>query len=128
MRDSFAQGAIEALLADKQVSEAEAILPRVTMPELLVSMAMERLYEPLWPAIEARLGPHGGNAVDRFALSRLEAFTRSERDERSLRDAIRSFILLGRFPEAIELAEQVKHEEGMSEEIGRATWRERGWQ
>lgn len=116
MRDSFAQGAIEALLADKQVSEAEAILPRVTMPELLVSMAMERLYEPLWPAIEARLGPHGGNAVDRFALSRLEAFTRSERDERSLRDAIRSFILLGRFPEAIELAEKVKIEEGMSED------------
>ncbi|XHR98755.1 hypothetical protein ACFB49_03480 [Sphingomonas sp. DBB INV C78] len=116
MRDSLAQGAIEALLVDKQVTEAEAILPRVTMPELLVSMATERLYQPLWPAIEARLGEHGGRAIDRFALSRLEAFTRSENDERTRRDAVRAFILLGRYPEAIELAEKVPIAEGMSEE------------
>jgi tetratricopeptide (TPR) repeat protein len=116
MRDSFAQGAIEALLADGQVAEAEAILPRVTMPELLASMAMERLYEPLWPAIEARMGPHGGTAVDRFALSRLETFTRTEGDERARRDAARAFIMLGRFPEAIEVAEKVAIADGMSED------------
>lgn len=116
MRDSFAQGAIEALLADHQVAEAQAILPRVTMPELLASMAMERLYQPLWPAIEARMGPHGGAAIDRFALSRLETFTRTEDDERARRDAIRAFILLGRYPEAIELADKVGIAEGMSED------------
>lgn len=116
MRDSFAQGAIEALLADGQVGEAEQILPRVTMPELLASMAMERLYEPLWPAIEARLGPNGGMAVDRFALSRLEAFTRSDQDVRARRDAIRSYILLGRLPEAIELGEKVAVADGMGED------------
>ncbi|SNS39944.1 hypothetical protein SAMN06295912_105223 [Sphingomonas laterariae] len=116
MRDSIAQGAIEALLAEKQVAEAQAILPRVTMPELLAAMAMERLYEPLWPAIERQYGPHGGPSIDRFALSRLEAFTRSENDERARRDAIRAFILLGRYPEAIELAEKVPIGEGMSEE------------
>lgn len=116
MRDSFAQGAIEALLADKQVAEAGQILPRVTMPELLSSMAMERLYEPLWPAIEQRLGANSGTAIDRFALSRLEAFTRSDQDERARRDAIRSYILLGRFTEAGELAEKVPVAEGMSED------------
>lgn len=116
MRDSIAQGAIEALLADNQVAEAEAILPRVTMPELLASMATERLYQPLWPAIEARLGDQSGPAIDRFALSRLEAFTRSENDDRARRDAIRAFILLGRYPEAIELAEKVMIAPGMDEE------------
>ena len=116
MRDSIAQGAIEALLADKQVAEAEAILPRVTMPELLASMATERLYQSLWPAIEARLGDHSGLAIDSFALSRLEAFTRSENDDRARRDAVRAFILLGRYPEAIELAEKVAVAPGMDEE------------
>lgn len=116
MRDGLAQGAIEALLADRQVDEAAALLPRITMPELLTSMAIERLYEPLWPEIERRLGPQGGLAVDRFALSRLEAFTRSEGDERARRDAIRAFVLLGRYPEAIELGEKVAIADGMSEE------------
>lgn len=116
LRDGVAQGAIEALLADAQTDEAAALLPRITMPELLSSMATERLYAPLWPEIERRLGPNGGLAVDRFALSRLEAFSRSEGDERARRDAIRAFILLGRYAEAIELGEKVQIADGMSDE------------
>lgn len=116
MRDSLAQGAIEALLTRKEVDEAGALLDRITMPELLMSMAMERHYEPLWPAIEARMGPHGATAIDRFAASRLDSFTRNPNDERAIRDAIRSYILLGRYPEAAKIAEQVAIAEGMSEE------------
>lgn len=116
MRESVAQGAIEALLADRRLPEAEAFLPRIAMPEILVTMATERLYEPLWPAIEARLGDHSGLAIDRFALGRLEAFTRSENDDRTRRDAIRAFILLGRYPEAIELGEKVAVVDGMSDD------------
>lgn len=116
MRDSIAQGAIDALINQKRIDDARALLPRITMPELLASMAMERHYEPLWPQIEARLGPNGGKAIDRFAAARLEAFTRSPADERTLRDAIRAFVLLGRYPEAAEISEQVKVSEGMGED------------
>jgi hypothetical protein len=116
MRDSLAQGAIEALLEKKQVDEASTLLPRVTMPELLASMATERLYEPLWPAIEARLGPHSEKAVDPFAIARLADLSRNPNDERVLRDAVRAFLLLGRYPEASELAGRVPVADGMSEE------------
>jgi len=116
MRDSIAQGAIEALLKRGDVDGARELLGRVTMPELLISMATERHYQPLWPAIEARLGTHGGVAVDRFALSRLEAYSTTPNSERARRDAVRAFILLGRYAEAAEMAAPVSVTEGMSED------------
>lgn len=116
MRDSLAQGAIEALLSKHDVDGARLLLPRVTMPELLIAMATERHYAPLWPAIEARLGAHGGLAVDRFALTRLEAFSTSPDSERAVRDAVRAFILLGRYAEAAEIAAPIEVKEGMSED------------
>jgi hypothetical protein len=116
MRDALAQGAIEALLAKREVDEAAALLARVDMPEFLYAMATERLYEPLWPQIEARLGPQAGKAVDRFAAARLEAFARTPDDHHALREAIRAFILLGRFADAAEIAEPIRIIEGMPED------------
>jgi len=116
MRDSLAQGAIDALLAARQVEEARTFLPRVRMPELLVQMATERRYASLWPAIEARLGAHGGDAVDLFARDRLADFARNPEDERATRDAARAFVLLGRYAEAGEVAGKVAVEAGMSED------------
>jgi len=86
------------------------------MPELLYAMATERAYEPLWPQIEARLGPEAGKAVDRFAAGRLEDYARSPEDPHLIRDVIRAFILLGRYAEAAEIAAPVPVKEGMSED------------
>ncbi|MET0376620.1 MAG: hypothetical protein ABW128_20500, partial [Rhizorhabdus sp.] len=63
MRDGFAVGAIDALVGTPRASEADALLPRITAPEMLAGMAIERHYEPLWPAIESRMGPHTAFAV-----------------------------------------------------------------
>lgn len=116
MRDSLAEGAIGALLADGQTSEAGLLLGRVTMPELLTEMAVERVYQPLWPAIEARMGPAQSRSADRFATARLDAFARTPDDPRALRDAVRAFILLGRYAEASETAASVRVTEGMDED------------
>jgi tetratricopeptide (TPR) repeat protein len=116
MRDGLAQGAIQALLARGEADEASALLFRVEMPELLASMASERLYQPLWPAIEARMGPHSVRAVDCFAAARLEDFARNPDNDRVRRDAIRAFILLGRFTEAAEAAAAIPIVEGMGED------------
>lgn len=116
LRDSLAEGAIGALLADGQTSEAELLLARVTMPELLTEMAVERVYQPLWPTIEARMGPEQGRSADRFAMLRLDAFARAPDDPRALRDAVRAFILLGRYLEANETAASVRIAEGMDED------------
>ena len=116
MRDALAQGAIEALLAKKEIDEAAGLLDRVEVPELLYAMATERLYEPLWPQIEARLGPQTGAAVDQFARTRLEDFARSPDDAHARRDAVRAFILLGRYAEAAEVAGTVAVADGMDED------------
>lgn len=116
MRDSLAQGAIEALLAKKEIDEAAGLLMRVEVPELLYAMATERLYQPLWPQIEARLGPQMGASVDHFAAARLEDFTRSPDDSHARREAVRAFILLGRYADAAEIAEQIAIVEGMGED------------
>ena len=105
-----------ALLADGQTSEAGLLLGRVTMPELLTEMAVERVYQPLWPAIEARMGPAQSRSADRFATARLDAFARAPDDPRALRDAVRAFILLGRYAEASDAAASVHIAEGMDED------------
>lgn len=116
MRDALAQGAIEALLSRREVNEAAELLNRVEMPELLYAMATERVYEPLWPAIEARLGPQAAKAVDRFAAARLDDFARTPDDRLAARGAIRSFMLLGRYTDAAEIAERIPVAEGMGED------------
>jgi tetratricopeptide (TPR) repeat protein len=116
MRDAVAQGAIEALLDKKEVDEARELLPRVTMPELLSGMAMERVYQPIWPDIEARIGPAGARAVDRFAASRLALLATTPDDAHALRDGVRAFILLGRYQDAIEQAGTPRIVPGMDED------------
>ncbi|WP_156679418.1 hypothetical protein [Sphingomonas profundi] len=115
MRDGLAQGAIDALIGAGRSDEALTLLPRVGAPELLVGMAMERHYQPLWPAIETRLGDHGGTAVDRFAAARLDAFASRPDDPESRRDATRSFLLLGRYAEASETAAPARIAEAMDD-------------
>jgi len=116
MRDALAQGAIEALLTRNEVDEAAALLPRVEVPELLYAMATERLYASLWPRIETRLGANMGRAIDRFAAARLDDFASRPDDPRARRDAIRAFLLLGRYAEAIELAQPIPIADGMDED------------
>lgn len=116
MRDVLAQGAIEALLEKREINEAAGLLDRVEMPEMLYVMATERHYEPLWPQIEARLGPQAGKAIDRFAAQRLADYGRNPGDPHLTREAIRAFVLLGRYPEAAEIAAQVPIIDGMGED------------
>jgi tetratricopeptide (TPR) repeat protein len=77
---------------------------------------MERIYQPIWPDIEARIGPAGGRAIDRFAASRLALLASTPDDAHAVRDGVRSFILLGRYEDAIEQAGSPKIVEGMGED------------
>lgn len=114
--ETIAAGATDALLARNATDEARLYLSRISDPGILFEMAINRHYQPLWPDIERRLGPESGTAIDRHALDRLEAFTRNPADDRALEEAARAYILLGRYPEAIEIAQRVTIAKGMSEE------------
>lgn len=114
--EGISAGAVDALLDRGGVEEARTHLDRIASPETLFSMAIDRAYAPLWSEIEARMGPASATVIDMFALEKLEQFTRNPGDPRALRDAVRAFILLGRYEEAIEIAERVAIADGMSED------------
>lgn len=116
LRDGLAQGAIDALLRRRETAEAELLLPRIEVPETLAGMAIERVYAPLWPQIEMRMGPASGAAVDRFAEDRLAAFTSTPDDVATRREAVHALLLLGRYPEASATAAPIRIADGMDED------------
>lgn len=114
LRVGFAEEAIGALVDQGQSDEAEGLLERIDQPELLSAMAVDRHYSPLWPAIEARMGPGGGTAVDRFARDKLALFGDSPESDVNLRNASNAMLLLGRYQDVIDLTDRVQVAEGMN--------------
>lgn len=119
LRLSFAQGAIESLLGSGKTDEAAELLDRIDQPEMLTSMAIERHYAPLWPAIERKLGPQSGAMADRFARDRLGFFANNPDSETALRDATNAMLLLGRFDDVVDMTGGVTVHAGMSRDAVR---------
>lgn len=117
LADSIRANAVQVLVRRGAAADARVLLAQVEAPELLADMAMERVYQPVWPEIEARMGAHGGAAVDSFAASRLEAYARQPNDDQALSGAVRAFALLNRPDDVVALAGQVTIADGMSEDL-----------
>ena len=107
LREGLARGAINAALADRDLAGARDLLGRVTLPGMLTAMATARSYAPLWPDIEARLGPNGGHAADAFAAPALDAFANAPDQAQRRLDAMRAFVVLGRLADVVELGRPV---------------------
>nr|WP_047165741.1 hypothetical protein [Sphingomonas sp. Y57] len=114
MRIGFAEGAISALLDEGQPDEAEGLLARIEQPELLSSMLVDRHYAPIWPALESRLGPAGGLSVDNFARDKLKTYADMPTSDTALRYAANAMLLLGRYPDLVDMTDGVAVREGMS--------------
>lgn len=108
--------AIGVLAARGDVDQARGLLTTIDDPEMLADMAIERQFQPIWPEVEAQLGPHTALAVDAFAAERLGAFANQPTDDRTLRDAVRAFVLLNRAQDAADLAAPIAIADRMSEE------------
>ncbi|WP_076071252.1 hypothetical protein [Sphingomonas montana] len=116
LRGDVAEGAIDALVRRGEIVEAGQLLPRVTAPESLFEMAIMRDHAPIWPQVEAQMGPQSGRAVDAFAADRLAAFAASPDDATTRLGAVRALVLLGRFDQASETAADVAIADGMDED------------
>jgi hypothetical protein len=114
LRVGFAEGAIGALLDQGQPDEAEGLLERIEQPELLSAMLVDRHFAPIWRALEARLGPGGGLSVDSFARDKLTTYTDMPTSDAALREAANAMLLLGRYPDLVDLTDDVAVKEGMS--------------
>jgi len=114
LRIGFAEEAIGALVARGETDEAEGLLERIEQPELLSSMLIDRRYAPIWPAVEARLGPSGGTSVDHFARETLSAYSDDPNSEPALRDAANAMLLLGHYDDVLDMTDRVAVKDGMS--------------
>lgn len=119
LRIGFAEGAIGALIDKGESIEAEGLLERIDQPEMLSSMAVDRHYAKLWPALEARLGPASGTSVDRFARDKLAVYASTPDSEVALRDAVNAMLLLGRYQDVLDMSGDVRVAEGMSRDAVR---------
>jgi tetratricopeptide (TPR) repeat protein len=116
LRSSFAQGAIETLIASGKADEAAGLLDRIDQPEMLTTMATERQYTALWPMIEDRLGPKSATMADRFARDRLVFYANNPDAPAALRDATNAMLVLGRYSEVVEMTDNVVVQDGMPHE------------
>ena len=66
--------AIAGLLRRDRREEAAELLAAVSKPEVLMSVAIDRRYEPLWPAAEAKLGAKGEKAAQGWLALAKAAF------------------------------------------------------
>ena len=114
MRAGFAEAAISALAERGETADAEGLLERIDQPDTLTTMVVDRHYASLWPVIEARLGPAGSLAADRYARDRLDAFATSPDTEGALRDAADAMLMLGRYQDVVDMTGQTGIATGMS--------------
>ncbi|WBO22185.1 hypothetical protein [Sphingomonas abietis] len=104
LAEALAADAVGALLDKQAVDDARQLLDRVSRPNLLWDMALERRYSALWPDIEARLGPQAGLAIDQFARTALDSYAATPADPQAILDAARAFAFLGRFDDVPSVA------------------------
>jgi len=104
LSESIAADGVGTLLDSHADDDARQLLDRVHRPALLWGMALEHRYAALWPDIEARLGPAGGRAIDRYARAALDAYAAAPQDPQAEVDAAQAFLALGRFDDVSSIA------------------------
>lgn len=116
VRRAVVYTAIAALARTGKADDADTLLDELDEPPSIVSLAIDRHYAALWPALETRLGPAQAKAIDAFAGTALETWAGAPADPAVRRDAVLAYLLLGRDEDAAALADQVQIGPQMAEE------------
>ncbi len=92
--DALRLVAIAGLVGRDRLDEARPIVAALINPVSLVRLAVDRRYQPLWPALEARLGP-GADLADAMFIAAAE---------KALAKAPQSIVARGGLAEALNIA------------------------
>lgn len=114
--EALAADGIGTLLDHNAPDDARQLLGRVHRPNYLWEMAIQRRYAALWPDVEARMGPAGGTAIDRFARSALDIYASTPQDQQATLDAARAFLFLRRYEDVGVTAGPTRIAPGMTEQ------------
>lgn len=108
IRDPLMQQAVSVYLEKHQNEDAADLLREISDPERLMEMAISRRYQPIWPEIERRLGPHGQDSLRQFSGFWLNALASEPNNPAFINQSIRAFILAGHLQDAVQLGDSVK--------------------
>lgn len=110
-------------LADGDEDGAVALLQHVTTPYLFSELLALRKFEPIWPAIEQRIGPNMKNVIGEYLQIQREAFNSDVDEKRAKQAYAQALKFAGEFEQIVELAKSIdRSSEGI------ASWeQDDGW-
>ena len=110
-------------LADKdRVDDAKPIIDQVLSPVVLVRLAIDRRFEPLWPMLEARLGPSADTADARYIAAAKARFDKEPKSLIARLGYAEALNIASREPEAIAIADVAKTPAELAALSNREVW------
>lgn len=113
---------ITQLVDRDRLDDAKPIIDKVLSPVVLVRMASDRRFEPIWPMLEARLGPSADTADAKYVAA---AKARFDKDPKSLIARLgyaEALNIASREPEAIAIADVAKTPAELAALSNREIW------
>lgn len=101
--DYLAYMALKALLKRGDVADAQDLLQFVNDPDVFESLLIEKRFSPLWPQVEAKVGPHFVNVRDATVKRAQKRFDRDPADTEALSQLAFSLAAAQRYDEVIAL-------------------------
>ncbi len=93
---------------------AKTLLANIVDPTEYLKLLASKRFEPLWPTIEAHVGPNMKAATDRFIVSAASAY-KGNRDNGDMRNALaEAFLFAGRYENVIALAKSIPHDPSLA--------------
>lgn len=117
LQGGVSRNALEAAIRQGRTDMAPQLLATIRYPSTYVDLLASRKYEPVWPLVAERAGPHLDRITDEYAFWALGRLENHSEDRDRFSDAAHALHFAGRFEEAIALAQQWREREGAMESI-----------
>lgn len=87
-----------------------ALLANIVDPTDYLKLLASKRFEPLWPIIEAHVGPNMKAATDRFIVSAASAYKNNRSSGAHRNTLAEAFLFAGRYENVIALAKTIPHD------------------
>lgn len=113
---------ITGLVKRGRLDDARPIVDQVVNPVILVRMGIDRRFQPLWPAIEKRLGPGADIADAAYVAAAKARFDKTPKSLIARLGYAEALNVASREPEAMAVADVAKTPEALAALSDREIW------
>ena len=120
--DDLRERLIGALVAQGRTDDAQAIVPNILNPAVLLHLGIDRRYTALWPAIERQLGPASKTASEAYVTAARARFDKAPTSLIARLGFAQALNIAAREPEAIVVANAATPPEALAVLTDREVW------